>query len=85
MAGLAVDARWKEFPDMKYTLAVAPEDCTGCGLCVEVCPAKDKTQVGRKAINMAAQPPIREREAHQVGLLPHHARSRSHPDQPEIG
>jgi len=56
------DARWKEFPGYKYTLSVAPEDCTGCGLCVEVCPAKDKTQVGRKAINMAPQPPIRERE-----------------------
>ena len=59
---LAVDARWKEFSDKKYTLAVAPEDCTGCGLCIEVCPAKDKSQVGRKAINMAPQPPIRERE-----------------------
>jgi len=59
----AVEARWKEFPDMKYTLAVAPEDCTACGLCVEVCPAKDKSQVGRKAINMADQPPIRESEA----------------------
>jgi len=41
---------------------VAPEDCTGCSLCVEACPVKDKTQVGRKAINMAEQPPIRERE-----------------------
>lgn len=59
---VGVDARWKEFPGMQYTLAIAPEDCTGCGLCVEVCPAKDKSQVGRKAINMAAQPPIRERE-----------------------
>jgi pyruvate-ferredoxin/flavodoxin oxidoreductase len=58
----STEARWKEFPDHKYTLAVAPEDCTGCGLCVEVCPAKDKSQVGRKAINMAEQPPIRERE-----------------------
>jgi pyruvate-ferredoxin/flavodoxin oxidoreductase len=47
---------------MKYTLAVAPEDCTGCGLCIEVCPAKDKSQVGHKAINMADQPPIREVE-----------------------
>ena len=56
-------ARWREFPDMVYTLAVAPEDCTGCKLCVEVCPAKDKSQVGRKAINMAPQPPIRELEA----------------------
>lgn len=59
----SVPARWKEFPGTVYTLAVSPEDCTGCGLCIEVCPAKDKTQVGRKAINMAPQPPIREREA----------------------
>ncbi|OQY87610.1 MAG: pyruvate:ferredoxin (flavodoxin) oxidoreductase [Anaerolineae bacterium UTCFX2] len=59
---LASDARWKELPNEKYSLVVSPEDCTGCGLCVEVCPAKDKTQVGRKAINMAYQPPIREGE-----------------------
>jgi len=59
---LSTKARWKEFPEMQYTLAVSPEDCTGCGLCIEVCPAKDKRQVGRKAINMAPQPPIRERE-----------------------
>ena len=60
---LSTDARWREFPDMKYNLSVAPEDCTGCALCVEACPAKDKTQVGRKAINMVDQPPIREQEA----------------------
>jgi pyruvate-ferredoxin/flavodoxin oxidoreductase len=59
---LSTKARWKEFPEMQYTLAVSPEDCTGCGLCIEVCPAKDTRQVGRKAINMAPQPPIRERE-----------------------
>ena len=59
---VGMDARWKEFPDMKYTLIVSPEDCTGCGLCVEACPAKDKSAVGRKAINMASQPPIRESE-----------------------
>ncbi len=58
----STEARWKEFPGMKYSLVVAPEDCTGCGLCVEICPAKDKSQVGRKAINMAPQPPIREQE-----------------------
>ena len=58
----ALDAKFKEFPGMKYTLAIAPEDCTGCGLCVEVCPAKDKTQVGRKALNLGDQPPIRESE-----------------------
>ncbi|MBN1535912.1 MAG: pyruvate:ferredoxin (flavodoxin) oxidoreductase [Anaerolineales bacterium] len=60
---LSMDAKWKEFPNTKYTIAVAPEDCTGCGLCIEVCPAKDKSQVGRKAINMAPQPPIRKSEA----------------------
>jgi len=59
----AVDARFKPFPGMKYTLQVSPEDCTSCGLCVEVCPTKDKSQMGRKAINMEPQPPIRERES----------------------
>ncbi|HLO28343.1 MAG TPA: pyruvate:ferredoxin (flavodoxin) oxidoreductase, partial [Anaerolineales bacterium] len=57
-------SKFKEFSQgMAYTVQVAPEDCTGCTLCVEVCPAKDKTQVGRKALNMAAQPPLREQEA----------------------
>ncbi|HEY3368279.1 MAG TPA: pyruvate:ferredoxin (flavodoxin) oxidoreductase [Symbiobacteriaceae bacterium] len=51
---------WKEFADQKYTLQVAVEDCTGCVLCVEACPAKDKNIPGRKAINMAPQLPIRE-------------------------
>ncbi len=59
---LSMDAHFKEFPGMKYTLQVSPEDCTGCGLCVDACPVKDKRQVGRRAINMAEQPPIRERE-----------------------
>ncbi len=53
-------ARWKEMPGLMYTLQVAVEDCTGCSLCVEVCPAKDKRAVGRKAINMAPQLPLRE-------------------------
>jgi pyruvate-ferredoxin/flavodoxin oxidoreductase len=48
---------------MAYTVQVAPEDCTGCTLCVEVCPAKDKSQVGRKALNMVPQPALREQEA----------------------
>ncbi|MCI0411895.1 pyruvate:ferredoxin (flavodoxin) oxidoreductase, partial [bacterium] len=55
-------ARWREFGDWKYTLQVAPEDCTGCTLCVEICPAKSKTEVKHKAINMEAQAPIRDRE-----------------------
>jgi len=56
------DARWKELKDQQYTLQVAVEDCTGCALCVEACPAKDKSQVGRKAINMEPQLPLREQE-----------------------
>jgi len=56
-------SKFKEFPGMAYTVQVAPEDCTGCTLCVEACPVKDKTQVGRKAINMAPQPALRESES----------------------
>ncbi|NTW01577.1 MAG: pyruvate:ferredoxin (flavodoxin) oxidoreductase, partial [Oscillochloris sp.] len=59
----AVDARFKELPGQRYTLQVSPEDCTGCALCVEVCPVKDKTQAGRKALNMADQPPLRVSES----------------------
>ncbi|HYB02079.1 MAG TPA: pyruvate:ferredoxin (flavodoxin) oxidoreductase, partial [Ktedonobacteraceae bacterium] len=59
---LSTDAHYKEFPGTKYSLQVSPEDCTGCSLCVEACPVKDKRQVGRKAINMVDQPPVRERE-----------------------
>jgi pyruvate-ferredoxin/flavodoxin oxidoreductase len=59
----SMDSKFKEFPGMAYTVQVAPEDCTGCTLCVEACPVKDKTQAGRKAINMASQPPIRATEA----------------------
>ena len=55
-------ARWKEFKEMKYTLQVAPEDCTGCALCVEICPAKSKSEAKHKAINMAPQLPLRETE-----------------------
>ncbi len=58
----SLDAKFREFPGWKYSIQVSPEDCTGCELCVEVCPAKDKKQAGRKAINMAPQPPIREQE-----------------------
>lgn len=58
------NAKFREFRDgWAFTVQVAPEDCTGCGLCVENCPAKDKENPSRKAINMAPQPPIREQEA----------------------
>ncbi len=55
-------ARYKEFKDGMFTLQVAPEDCTGCTLCVEVCPVKNKTQPKFKAINMAEQIPLRATE-----------------------
>ncbi|MBK8418109.1 pyruvate:ferredoxin (flavodoxin) oxidoreductase [Candidatus Villigracilis saccharophilus] len=59
-----VPSKFKEFSTgMAYTLQVAPEDCTGCTVCVEVCPVKDKSAVGRKAINMMPQPALREAEA----------------------
>ncbi|HNB41622.1 MAG TPA: thiamine pyrophosphate-dependent enzyme, partial [Anaerolineales bacterium] len=57
-------SKFKEFSSgYSYTVQVAPEDCTGCSLCVEICPVKDKTAVGRKAINMEPQPALREAEA----------------------
>jgi len=57
-------SKFKEFSSgYSYTVQVAPEDCTGCTLCVEVCPVKDKRAVGRKAINMEPQPALREAEA----------------------
>ncbi len=59
----SAEARWKDYKHLKYTLQVAPEDCTGCALCVQVCPVKSKNEVKHKAINMAAQPAIRESEA----------------------
>ena len=42
----------KQWSGMAYTIQVAPEDCTGCTLCVNVCPGKDKTNPKHKAINM---------------------------------
>ena len=59
----SVPARWKDMKERKYTLQVAPEDCTGCTLCVQVCPAKSKSEVKHRAINMAPQAPLREPEA----------------------
>jgi pyruvate-ferredoxin/flavodoxin oxidoreductase len=51
-----------EGPGRLYTIQVAPEDCTGCTLCVNVCPAKDRTNPKHKAIDMAPQAPLREPE-----------------------
>src|SRR5262249_32983377 len=55
-------ARWPDRKGQRYTLQVAAEDCTGCRLCVEVCPAKNKSETRLKAINMAPLAPIRDAE-----------------------
>ncbi|NQU12313.1 pyruvate:ferredoxin (flavodoxin) oxidoreductase, partial [bacterium] len=57
----ARDRDWKE-QQLKFTIQVAPEDCTGCALCVDVCPARNKSEPKRKAINMAPQAPLRDPE-----------------------
>ena len=57
------DVRDKEFAGMKYTIQVAPEDCTGCGVCVDVCPVKNKQETRLKAINMVPQAPLRAPES----------------------
>ncbi len=57
------EAKDREWHGQKYTIQVAPEDCTGCGVCVDICPAKNKSQTRLKAINMMPQPPIREQES----------------------
>ena len=55
--------KWKGMEQELYTLQVAPEDCTGCRVCVEICPVKSKSEAKHKAINMEMQAPLREAEA----------------------
>ena len=54
--------RGNEYKGKLFTIQVAPEDCTGCNLCVNVCPAKDRTNPKHKAINMVPQAPLRDSE-----------------------
>ena len=56
------DFRSRDLPGMKLTVQVAPDDCTGCGVCVEVCPAHSKEEVKHKAINMTPVDQFLERE-----------------------
>ncbi|NEO54920.1 MAG: pyruvate:ferredoxin (flavodoxin) oxidoreductase [Okeania sp. SIO3B5] len=58
----SINVKDKDFAGQKFTIQVAPEDCTGCGVCVDICPAKNKSMPSRKAINMEAQLPLREQE-----------------------
>jgi len=76
----SADAKGKEFAGMRFTIQVAPEDCTGCGLCQLACPAKNKAEPGKKALNMAFQPPLRqpERDNYTFFLaLPEYDRTRA--------
>jgi len=55
-------AKWREFVEARYTLQVSPEDCTGCGLCVESCPAKSKSEVKHRAIDMVPARSVHDAE-----------------------
>ncbi|HQF38739.1 MAG TPA: pyruvate:ferredoxin (flavodoxin) oxidoreductase [Opitutaceae bacterium] len=55
--------RSNENPDCSFTIQVSPEDCTGCTLCAKVCPAKDKTNLQKKALMMAPQAPLVKQES----------------------
>ena len=58
----STEVRDKEWQGLKYTIQVAPEDCTGCAICVDICPVKNKAETRLKALNMASQPPLRAPE-----------------------
>ncbi len=75
----SVEFKGNEWKGARYTIQVAPEDCTGCSLCVMVCPAKDKSNPRHKAIDMAPQLPLRESERENYAYflgLPEADRSR---------
>ena len=62
--------KWKGMEEDRYTLQVAPEDCTGCAVCVEVCPVKNKSDASKKAINMAPAGSLARVRARELGFLP---------------
>lgn len=61
--------RGKDFAGQSYTIQVAPDDCTGCGLCVQVCPAKDKGNPRHKAIDMQPVLPVQARERERFAFF----------------
>ncbi len=58
----STEPKWKEYKHLRFTLQVSPEDCTGCGLCYEVCPSKSKQEVKHRGVNMQPQAPLRATE-----------------------
>jgi pyruvate-ferredoxin/flavodoxin oxidoreductase len=77
----AVDFKAAEYKGWKYTIQVAPQDCTGCNLCVMICPAKDKSNPRHKAINMEPLSPVLPREKDNYAFflgLPDPPRERVH-------
>ncbi|MGR9035004.1 MAG: pyruvate:ferredoxin (flavodoxin) oxidoreductase [Gammaproteobacteria bacterium] len=58
-----VPVKSRAFPNLYISYQVSPEDCTGCGLCVDICPIRDREQPERRAVNMAPQPPLRKPES----------------------
>ncbi len=63
------DYKTKEYPGWKVRLQIYPDDCTGCALCVDVCPAKNKQAAGRKAINMEWKLDHLEREQQNLAFF----------------
>ena len=57
------------FPDVRFSLQFYVEDCTGCGLCVEICPAHSATEPHLKAINMRDRLPLIEPERRNVAFF----------------
>ncbi|MBN1334703.1 MAG: pyruvate:ferredoxin (flavodoxin) oxidoreductase [Deltaproteobacteria bacterium] len=77
----SADAKGREFAGLKWVIQVAPEDCTGCGVCVGTCPGRSKTQPNRKAINLEPLIPVREQERENYAFflgLPDLDRTRVH-------
>jgi pyruvate-ferredoxin/flavodoxin oxidoreductase len=66
---LSKDFRSRELPGRRLTIQVAPDDCTGCGVCVEVCPARSKQEVKHKSINMGPAEVHRERERERFAFF----------------
>jgi len=81
----STEAKWKQFEGMKYTLQISVEDCTGCGLCVQNCPAKSKTEEGKKSHQHGAPDAPAEDRAGELEVLPLASRGGQGQAQPRHG